>query len=168
MNTGARSTSTTRDATQNASGAAGSASAYLTRANAGSGQETHGLSQCIHLPGPARYALNGWGRVGGLLQPRDSARLHWEYRRNGGEDCAGVPDKFGWHHLSSGAWSRPAEPALIEVSQIDWGDLPSIKVTLVAVEAGVAVNNTTDAWFDGITLDAVALDDVIFANGLEP
>lgn len=162
--------STTRDTTQNASGAPGSASAHITRTNPATGQETHGLSQCIHLPGPALYALNGWGRgTGTMIVAGDRAQLHWEFRRNGGENCTGAPDRFGWHLLSgSNAWNRPAEPALIEIPDADWGGSPSIKVTLVAVEFGPTGTSATHAWFDGITLDAVALDDVIFANGFEP
>jgi predicted outer membrane repeat protein len=159
----------TRDTTQNASGAAGSASARITRTNPASGQETRGLSQCIHLPGPAVYALNGWGRgTGTMVLAGDSAQLHWEYRRNGGENCTGAPDAFGVHHLSStNVWSRPAEPNLIEIPETSWGSSPSITITLVAVEFGTGTS-VTNAWFDGITLEARPLDDGIFANGFEP
>lgn len=161
--------STTRDATQNASGAPGSASAHVTRANPASGQETHGLSQCIHLPGPALYTLNGWGRgTGNGAVLGDQAKLRWEYRRNGGENCTGTPDAFGWLVLSgSNAWNRPAEPAAIEIPEANWGDSPSITVTLVAVEAGPSGTNVTHAWFDGITLEARSLDDRIFADGFD-
>jgi len=163
---------TTRDATQNATGAANSGSAHVTRANPASGQETRGISQCIHLPGPATYALNGWGRgTGSNIVLGDKARLRWEYRRNGGDDCSsGAADASGWLDLSaSTTWRRPAQPALIEVPAADWGPspsiLPSIKVILTAVEQGPGTT-VTNAWFDGITLEIPALD-VIFADGFD-
>ncbi len=158
----------TRDATQNASGLPGSGSAHITRTNPAFGQETRGLSQCIHLPGPAIYALNGWGRgTGNGIVLGDQARLVWEYRRNGGENCTGAPDASGWHVLSnSGNWSRPAQPALIDISEANWGGSPSITIALVAVEQGASGTNATHAWFDGIALDINGLDR-IFANGFE-
>ncbi|WP_306581962.1 hypothetical protein [Dokdonella sp.] len=159
---------TTRDATQDASGAANSGSAHVTRASPANGQETYGISQCIHLPGPATYALNGWGRgTGNGIVLGDKARLRWEYRHNGGDDCSsGAADATGWLDLSgSSTWRRAAQPALIEAAQVDWGDSPSIKVILVAVETPAAVG-ATNAWFDGITLEILA-SDVIFADGFD-
>lgn len=160
-----------RDGAQNASGAAGSASAHILRAGTAFGQETPGLSQCIHLPGPAIYALNGWGRgTGTMVVAGDVAQLRWEYRRNGGETCSdGAPDASGTHQLTSSAsWRRPADPSLIEISRSNWGGSPSILVTLVAAESGISTEpRTTRAWFDGITLDIVPLDDSVFADGFE-
>jgi len=159
--------STTRDASQNASGAANSGSAHVTRTSPATGQETRGISQCIHLPGPAIYALNGWGRgTGSLVVPGDQATLFWEYRRNGGENCTGTPDASGWHALTNtNNWHRPAQPALINASDADTNS--SITITLVAVEFGPSGTNATHAWFDGITLDIVPLGDALFADGFE-
>lgn len=159
---------TTRDSTQNASGAANSGSAHVTRAGPANGQVTYGISQCIHLPGPATYALNGWGRgTGSNIVIGDKATLYWEYRRNGGDDCGnGAADASGWHELSaSTTWRRPAQPALIEVSPANWGDSPSIKVILGAVETPAAVG-ATNAWFDGVTLE-ILMPDLIFADGFD-
>lgn len=160
---------TTRDATQNASGAANSGSAHVTRTNPANGQETQGVSQCIHLPAPGTYALNGWGRgTGSNIVLGDKARLRWEYRGTGGLNCnVGVPVASGWLDLSSSTtWHRPAQPALIEVTPADWGNSPSIKVILTAVETPGAIGST-NAWFDGITLDVIPANDAIFANGFD-
>lgn len=159
--------STTRDTTQNASGAANSGSAHVSATGMSTGADRFGVSQCIHLPGLAVYALNGWGRgTGTQVTAGDRASLLWEYRRNGGENCTGTPDSFGTLTLSAGAWNRPAEPARIEVTPSNWGSSPSIKVTLVATEFGPGTA-TTNAWFDGITLDAIPSNDVIFKNGFD-
>jgi len=160
---------TTRDTTQNASGATGSGSAHVTRANPSFGQETRGISQCIHLPGPAVYALNGWGRGSGNPPVvGDQAKLFWEYRPSGGENCTnGAATASGSLLLSSASsWRRPAQPSLIEVSEASWGNSPSIVIYLSAVESGPGTT-VTNAWFDGITLDVIPLDDVIFKNGFD-
>lgn len=159
--------STTRDTTQNANGAANSGSAHISRTGQSTGAETYGVSQCIHLPGPAVYALNGWGRgTGGPVTAGDQAILRWEYRRNGGENCTGTPDAWGSHALSSGAWNRPAQPALIDIAPANWGDSPSITVVLVAMEFG-AGTASTNAWFDGVTLQLAQPEGQDFADGFE-
>lgn len=159
---------TTWDGTRNASGATGSGSAHITRPSAVTGTQTAGLVQCVHLPGPGTYALNGWGHgTGTNVTAGDIAELAWEYRKNGGENCAlGAADLAGTKILSSGnSWSRPATPVTIEVTEQDWTPTSSIAVTLIAVENG-ASGAPTNAWFDGITV-AVEGDDTIFADGFE-
>ena len=102
----------TWDLTQNASGAVGSGSIKVSQAT--NQPRIYGISQCIHLPGPGTWALNGWGRSGaGGIGNRDYTYLVWEYRNNGGEDCnAGIPDASGQHFLSNqNAWRKPATPA---------------------------------------------------------
>jgi len=155
---------TTWDATRNASGATGSGSAHMTLPNAGAG--VSGLTQCMHLPGPGLYALNGWGHgTGTMVSAGDIADLYWEYRKSGGENCTnGAPDAFGTKLLSNGnQWSRPAMPDFIEVTAQDWTRTSSIAVTLVAVENG-ASGVPTNVWFDGITLGLEG----IFADGFDP
>jgi hypothetical protein len=159
---------TTWDGTRNASGAAGSGSAHVTRPNAVTGTQVAGLIQCVHLPGPGSYALNGWGRgTGSMVTAGDIAELVWEYRKNGGEDCTlGAPTANGTKILSTGSsWTRPATPTYIEVTEQDWTSYSSIVVTLVAVENG-ASGAPTNAWFDGITL-RIDGDDTIFASGFD-
>lgn len=161
----------TRDNTQNVSGPSSSGSAHIHVNNPYSTQQTRGLSQCIHLPANGTYALNGWGRgtsTGPVFQPiaGDRAELYWEYRTNGGENCdLGPIQASGTLMLSNtSSWSRPAQPVLIPVNQLFSGYSPSIRIYLVATEAGTNLA-ATDAWFDGITLDYTG--DRIFANGFE-
>jgi hypothetical protein len=157
---------TTWDNTRNASGTAGSGSAHMSLTNADSGAQ--GLVQCVHLPGPGIYALNGWGHgTGTMVTAGDIAELNWEYRESGGENCTnGAPNATGTQVLSnSNSWSRPATPATIEVTAQDWTYTSSIAVTLVAVENG-ASGAPTNAWFDGVTL-RIDGDDTIFANGFD-
>ncbi len=159
------------DGTQNAVGATGSGSIRVTQANTTPGQRVSGLSQCIHLPGPGTYALNGWGRAGpGIAANRDYLYLNWEFRYSGGESCgSGAATASGNHFLSSSSgWSRPANPTLIAVSAADWTTTSSINVTLVVVENGISVPTTTTGWFDGITLAYVDPNDTIFRNGFDP
>jgi len=158
---------TTWDATRNVSGAAGSGSAHMALSNAGTGAS--GLVQCVLLPAPGTYALNGWGRgTGTMVTAGDIAELYWEFRKSGGENCtSGAPNATGTKVLSnSNSWSRPATPAYIEVTEQDWTSTSSIAVTLVAVENGPS-GGPTNAWFDGVTL-RIDGDDTIFANGFDP
>ncbi|MEO5625309.1 MAG: hypothetical protein ABIQ70_04805 [Dokdonella sp.] len=160
---------TTRDPTRNISGAAGSGSVHISSpANAVPGTRFGALVQCVHLPGPGIYALNGWGHgTGTAVTGGDIAELYWEYRKSGGEGCTnGAADASGTKILSSSNnWSKPATPAFIEVTAQDFTYTSSIAVTLVAEENGPS-GAPTNAWFDGITL-SVGGDDVIFANGFD-
>lgn len=158
------------DSGQNAAGGANSGSAQVAQTGAAYGQAIPGLVQCIHLPGPGVYALDAWGRgTGTLVTPGDTAQLAWDYRRSGGENCTdGAADASGTHLLSNGnSWRRPAQPALIEVTAEEWTHTSSIAVTLVAVESGASAEpRTTNAWFDGVTLEILG-EDTIFANGFD-
>ncbi len=159
---------TTWDTSKNVSGAPGSGSAHVTAPNASTGSQVGGLVQCVHLPGPGIYALNGWGHgTGTTVTAGDIAELYWEYRKTGGESCTGgAPNATGTQVLSSGnSWSKPATPAYIEVTAQDWTYTSSIAVTLVAVENG-ASGPPTNAWFDGITL-SIKGEDTIFAGSFE-
>jgi hypothetical protein len=155
----------------NASGPAGSGSLKVSRTSAVAGQAIRYARQCVHLPGPARYSLNGWGRAGspgGFPPPiLDTVQLRWELRHNGGEDCiSGSIAGSGALTLSSGDWRRPTNPAVIDVESAGWTSQSSLVVYLVVIENDPERNVTT-GWFDGITLDAQLLDDVIFADGFE-
>jgi predicted outer membrane repeat protein len=161
------------DGTQNAAGPAGSGSArvvFNTDPKAiPNGPRLAGVSQCVHLPGPGLYQLNGWGRVvPGSNPPLTSnrARLVWELRYNGGRfGCSdGAPDFGGTHQLATGtAWTRPGSPAVIEVPAAVWTQDTSLTIKLDVL--GGPINPPT-AWFDGITLDLLG-DDTIFANGFQ-
>lgn len=126
------------------------------------------MTQCIHLPGPGLYELNGWGRSGiGTPAERDATILAWEYRNNGGEACnAGTPTMTGDHVLTTAAsWGSPPA-SLINITQAQFTNLSSISVSLVVVDRGVTTPGSVLGWFDGITL-GIAASDTIFANGFE-
>lgn len=154
-------------AAQNGAGAPGSGSVQVSQSNVAQPRVT-ARSQCIHLPGPGRYLLNGWGRSAGALATRDSVLLHWQLRHDGGEACnAGPPVLSGDHFLTTGtSWSRPAVPAQIVVSEADWTHTSSLTVALVVVDNGITFPPTVTGWFDGITLDAES-NDLIFAHDFE-
>lgn len=160
----------TWDGTQNASGSTGSGSLKLEQAGTPNLQRVFGMSQCVHLPGPGVYALNGWGRAGaGGTGNRDYVYLHWEFRRFGGEGCTdGAADASGDHFLSnSSSWSHPSNPTLIAVSPTDWTYTSSIHITHVVNEFGTTSPSNTIGWADGITLNVVE-DDTLFRSGFDP
>lgn len=153
---------------QNGAGAPGSGSVQVSQSNIAQPRVT-ARSQCVHLPGPGRYLLNGWGRSAGTLATRDSVLLHWQLRHDGGEACnAGPPVASGDHFLTTGtSWSRPVVPAQIVVSDADWTHTSSLTVALVVVDNGITFPPAVTGWFDGITLDAES-NDLIFAHDFEP
>lgn len=156
---------------QNASGGSGSGSLRIFKTNAASGQVTIAARQCIHLPGPGRYLLNGWGRsgtTGGFPPPvLDTTQLRWELRNNGGEACnGGTIATSGAKTLSTGGWRRPANPTMIDVYPTDWTAQSSLVINLAVVESSTDRDNS-EGWFDGITLEVESLDDVIFADGFD-
>lgn len=158
------------DGTQNAAGGSGSGSWTMNASGLPYRDVTVG-EQCVRLPGPGRYLMNGWGKGGGnTLQSRDYAVLAWEYRRQGGYDCnVGTLDAFGELTLGGGtAWGHPAQPAALDVAESDFvTGSPSIKLRLIARDGNPTnVGGSITAWFDGITLE-VEDGDVIFANGFD-
>ena len=162
----------TRDTAQNASGAPGSGSTRVSLANTFFGQSVSGLVQCVHLPGPGTYTLNGWGRgTGNMTVAGDIAQLYWEYRDNGGEACTqGDPNTSGYLFLSNQAsWRRPANPLVIEVSAAQWTTTSSVAITMIVFENSVSgPPRTATGWFDGITLEWLDPNDRIFDDGFEP
>jgi hypothetical protein len=170
------------DGTQNVQGPAGSGS---VRGEVAADQARVAVRrQCIHLPGPARYALNGWGRVTGTapFTPPNRVRLDWELRYSTAtnDGCTNAPPGLtGSLLLASGAtWTRPGVAALIDVTPAVWGQYTSLTIYLV-VENGSPIKSTPDntvdpdatlggpdGWFDGISL-LTDYDDTIFADGFE-
>jgi len=154
-------------AAQNIVGAAGSGSILVNQSNIIQPRIT-ARSQCVHLPGPGRYLLNGWGRSAGATATRDTVMLHWHLRYNGGEECnVGPAVLTGDHFLTTSTnWVQPATPAQIVVSEADWTQTSSITVFLVVVDNGVTFPPTVTGWFDGITLQVEDIDR-IFADRFE-
>lgn len=154
------------DGTQNIVGGNGSGSwkYSITSTNAA---EVVVAEQCIVLPVPGTYLLNGWGKGGGsTMQTRDYAILKWEVRKQSSGICTQGVVASGQMTLGGGTnWGHPAQPAIIDLPEAQFGDRLSIKLILVAHDGGITAPHPISAWFDGITLD---LDrDVIFADDFE-
>lgn len=124
-------------------------------------------AQCIHLPGPGVYRLNGYGRsVGSQFQSRDQVGMEWYFRRDGGEDCEdGSADRSGVMTISqSTAWTTAPQPAEIVVSAEEWTVDSSITIVLIVRDNSVSGTPTAVGWFDAITLE---IGDDLFADGFE-
>lgn len=159
----------TWDGSQNASGGPGSGSLFVNQADIPQPRVIV-RTQCVHLPGPGRYLLNGWGRSGtGTPATRDAVSLHWSLRHDGGEACdAGAPNISGEHFLTTAnAWVRPLEPAEIVLSPGDWSPNSSISITLVVTDRGTTAPPTVTGWFDGISLELTGFGPEVFADGFE-
>lgn len=169
----------TWDATQNASGPSGSGSVRGSIAIDDTRLAVR--RQCIHLPGPGTYYLNGWGRVTGAL-PANRVWLDWELRYSTAtiDGCTdATPAVTGSLQLANDdTWARPAAPAIIDVAPSVWGQYTSLTVYLIVqngspigpAPTGGATPSATlggpDGWFDGVTLET-DYDDTIFANGFD-
>jgi len=157
------------DGTSNATGGAGSGSWHYTASNLSDARVTV-ARQCVFLPGPGIYQINGWGHSSGLtVQTRDYAVISWEFRGDGGETCdVGSPEAIGDLSLgNSNNWFHPTQPASVLVDAQHWSRRSSIKLNLVGADAGVSAPRSISVWFDGITIDGVRLDNVIYANGFQ-
>ena len=156
----------TWDNTQNAPGSAGG-SIRVSLSNIPQPRIV-AMTQCLHLPGPGVYSLNGWGRSGfGTPAERDVMILSWEFRNNGTEACnAGPATMSGDHVLTTAAsWGSPP-PSLIDIRREQWSPLSSISISLVVVDRGLTLPGSVLGWFDRITLTVDASGE-LFANGFE-
>lgn len=150
-------TNTTWDGTRDAAGSADSGSAHVLLTAPQNVTRAFGASQCIPLPGPGRYTLNGFGRgSGGAIVNADYAGLYWELRHDGGESCSGgTPNASG--HLSLGrssSFSQPGIPVTIELGEAQATYRSSLLVVMTASEGNAVVGgeHTMSAWIDDITL----------------
>jgi hypothetical protein len=152
------------DAT-NITGAAGSGSVAYS-APSTNGTHVVVAQQCIFLPGPGSYVINGWGHTSGAtVDSRDYARLGWEFRYDGYDVCTnGTPSASGEFTLGHGtAWTQAGTPAVVNV--FDWSRNSSITLYLIAAAGTLTTARTIHAWFDGITIGVQPLDDLIFSDG---
>ncbi len=156
------------DGTTNASGPTGSGSVRIPPVSNPEQIDTTyvvGRSQCVHLPGPGIYRLNGWGKVTSTMFEINSAMLRWELRYSAtGLNCeGGVYNLTGSHVLASAnTWNHPSNAAFINVPQGTW-----TRFTTLTIKLDTAGNQMPPVgWFDGITLD-IEGSDVIFKNGFE-
>jgi len=124
-------------------------------------------SQCIEIPGPDTYSLNGSARaVDGPSSVRDTMAIAWVLHR--GANCSGAVIAQGVKPLgSTSAWSRPTTRAVITVAPVDWTRDTSLLLTLRVGETSQVAGATTNGWFDRITLDDFVTDNQLFSNGFE-
>jgi hypothetical protein len=164
------------DGTQNIAGPAGSGSWHVNLTDGGAPKELVVARQCVYLPGPGHYLLDGhgmnakFGPRGGPYVNDDLVRLTWEYRHDGGTTCTGgSPDDFDRVDIASEpSWSHASVPATIDVAAQDWTGNSSITVYLTVVDNDSDTPRTFVAWFDGITLDVEGLvDDRIFGDDFD-
>ncbi|MEO5561690.1 MAG: hypothetical protein ABIO49_17050, partial [Dokdonella sp.] len=134
--------------------------------------------QCIHLPGPGDYQLNGSGKSTGTapLNSGDNVSLGWELRINGSETCTGTPDLTGGKVLATtSTWNRPSNSSHIIVTPAQWTRDTSIAVYLLVDEGPgsgginglplISDGTSKVGWFDDVTL--TLNNDVIFKNGFD-
>lgn len=158
------------DGTQNAVGGSGSGSWKYSISDT-TLTEVVVAEQCIVLPAPGIYRLDGWGKSAGTtIITRDHAVLKWEiHEQHSGACTNGVVGSGQMTLGSSSSWSHPSQPSEIDLSEAQFGtDRLSIKLLLVARDGGVVGGpHSISAWFDGITLELASPDDLIFADGFD-
>ncbi|MEP6881810.1 MAG: hypothetical protein ABI866_07450, partial [Dokdonella sp.] len=165
------------DSTQNAPGSTGG-SMHIKQTT--SSADVVGAAQCIHLPGPGDYTLNGSGKVasGGSL-PGDAhyATVGWELRLAGSETCTGNPDGYGDKVVAStgNTWNRPTTSAHIVVTAQQWTSNTSVLVYLKINEGGgiggidaPTGSSLKEGWIDHVTLNVQEpVSDRIFFDGFD-
>jgi hypothetical protein len=128
-----------------------------------------GYAQCVHLPGPGLYTLNGTGRSDANPQLSNPTALIWELRANGGEGCGDGPITAGGTHIlgtqqTTDLWIRPVAPATIAVPAGLWNTNTSLTVVM-AVYPNASNSTAYTGQFDAIRLEPAG--DLIFANDFE-
>ncbi|HET6546519.1 MAG TPA: hypothetical protein VFG55_07230 [Rhodanobacteraceae bacterium] len=148
---------------------ASSAGAVYIHADPAVAGDLIGLSQCVRIPGPGVYALNGFGHSSGSVATRDYVRLHWKLRPSSpDETCDGAVAVEGDLNLPRGtAFAAPAAPALIDVPAEVWTSTTTVEITTIVHENGVTTLETTNGWFDDITFEP-DFGDTIFEDGFDP
>lgn len=131
-----------------------------------------GLTQCVHIPGPGSYQLNGFAQGGTAANNfvRDRPVLGWKLRTNPGiEACSGAVSSQGEVTFpSSPSFVASSTPGVIEVPAALWSRFSSIEVSLIVREGDLNPNGTTNGSFDGISLHAIsAVSDLVFADSFE-
>lgn len=131
--------------------------------------EVVGLHQCVPLPGPGTWRLNGRAAGQGLISStRDRVRLRWRYYpETTSNDCTGSATQGGDVLFPNAAtMSAPLQDAFIVADVGEFNERTQVAVELVAIEGNTfTANDSTGGMFDAIRL---FLDsDVIFADGFD-
>jgi hypothetical protein len=148
-------------------GATGSGSLRVTE-NGGSIAALQARRQCVHLPGPSTYQLNGFGRGYSPQLFRDTLGLIWRLRANSANCSGGVLREGTLALPNNTSWGQAAQPAIIPISLPEWTTDSTLEIVLLATDDRPLPPNNIDVAFDEITLsEAAALPDPVFANGFE-
>lgn len=134
---------------------------------AGVGTLVEAARQCVAIPGPETWYLNGSARtLPGVASARDSMGIAWTLHR--GANCTGSVIAQGVKALGSAAtWLRPAQPVAIPVSPADWTRDTSLALVLRVGEGSLSAGATANGWFDQITLDDTVQAEAVFMDGFE-
>ena len=137
----------------------------------GADRRLRGASQCIHLPGPARYFLGALGQTEiGPLTQRDSVVVTWSLRASNpsGTCNGGTPVASGEVLVTRNSSWTPAPTTIIDVAPSQWSPDASITLSLVVIDNGLALPPVATGWFDGLSLVASPLDpNALFEDGFE-
>ena len=158
------------DSTHDATASTGSGSAHVDVPR--SATPVSALAQCIHVPGPSDYDLDGYALApGNITIGHDKPSLHWtlRYTDDDTHPCSSNVDAQGDLNIPAGStdWRHALAPAGIAISPAHWTASTTIEVSLVVTEGNLTSGGDTAAWFDGISL--VPHDgDVIFQDGFDP
>jgi hypothetical protein len=136
--------------------------------NGGSIAALQARRQCVHLPGPTTYQLNGHGRSYSTQLFRDTLSLVWRLRASSA-DCSGGVLREGTLALpNTTTWARAAQPAIIPLSTTEWTADSTLEIVILATDDRPLPPNNIDVAFDQITLtENAVLPAAIFANGFE-
>ncbi|MBO9664178.1 hypothetical protein [Dokdonella sp.] len=122
-------------------------------------------TQCVRVPGPGLYRLEGWGRsVPFSVFAGDRVSIGWSYAASDGAgDCSSVPIAFGERLVTTTENWTAVEPMLIDATS--WTRSAYVLIRLI-VQNRTLASRSARGYFDGITL-APAGDDTIFRNGFD-
>jgi hypothetical protein len=153
--------------TDDYAGISGSGSLRVTE-NGGSIAALQARRQCVHLPGPTTYQLNGYGRGYSTQLFRDTLSLVWRLRASSANCSGGVLREGTLALPNTTTWARAAQPAIIPLSTAEWTVDSTLEIVLLANDDRPLPPNNIDVAFDEITLTGNAvLPNTIFASGFE-
>jgi hypothetical protein len=153
--------------TENAPGSPASSAALQVHGASSTGRLL-GVVQCVHLPGPGTYLLNGYGRSSGDDSQTNIVGLIWELRADGGEGCVDGPiSESALHHIGRSGGYVTGPPTLINVPAALWNHDTSLTV-LTVVLPNAAADGQYNGVFDRITLSWTAIvPAALFSDGFE-
>jgi hypothetical protein len=124
-------------------------------------------TQCVALPVPGTYLLNGFARTTGSPIPnnRQTALLHWRLHRSDDPTCTGPDDLRGDVIITNGsAWIESSSPAAIAIPPATFATHRFVSISTV-MQTNSPTPRSLKGWFDRIQLTLEGPD--IFRDGFE-